>query len=184
MPLSLRPVFIGWITLVIQLPLQLFLTFWAGSFFGGMLIVVGGTLVKTRNSFLWDTHIPFVICGGITFVVIPLVAYFGKKLNYSRTEYRFYNDHLEFEEGFFSLNRKVIRYKDIRESTLHKGLFQRIYGLGSIYLATLATGSMRGPNVFSSLGFGNVTASGVIVRDVQSPDEVYDKLRALIDRRN
>ena len=51
MPLSLRPVFIGWITLVIQLPLQLFLTFWAGSFFGSLPIVVGGTLVKTRSSF-------------------------------------------------------------------------------------------------------------------------------------
>jgi uncharacterized membrane protein YdbT with pleckstrin-like domain len=176
MPLSLRPVFIGWITLVIQLPLQLFLSFWIGDFFGTMLLITG---------LFWEhQQIPFVICGGIAFIAIPLVAYFGKKLNYSRTEYRFYDDHLEFEEGFFSLNRKVIRYKDIRETTVHKGIFQRLYGLGSIYLATLATGSVRGPNVFSALGFGNVTASGVIIRDVRSPDEVYDKIRALIDKHN
>ena len=33
MQFSLKPVFIGWITLLVQLPLQLFLTFWAALFF-------------------------------------------------------------------------------------------------------------------------------------------------------
>ena len=28
-------------------------------------------------------------------------------LNYGRTEYRFYPDRLEFDEGFFTVNRKV-----------------------------------------------------------------------------
>jgi membrane protein YdbS with pleckstrin-like domain len=69
------------------------------------------------------------------------VAYVGKKLNYARTEYRFHEDRLEFEEGFFNINKKVIKYKNVSEVTLHKGLLQRIYGLGTIYLATLATGS-------------------------------------------
>jgi membrane protein YdbS with pleckstrin-like domain len=176
MQFAVKPVFIGWIALVVQLPLQLFFTFWAGSFFGSMLTMTGG--------FSDRPQIPFVICGGITFIAIPLVAYFGKKLNYSRTEYRFCDDHLEFEEGFFSLNRKVIRYKDIGETTLRKGILQRIYGLGSVYLATLATGSSRGPSVFSALGFGNVSASGITVRDVQVPDEIYDKIRALVDQHN
>jgi hypothetical protein len=36
MKFSLKPVFIGWITLLQQLPLQLFFTLWCGGFFGGM----------------------------------------------------------------------------------------------------------------------------------------------------
>jgi len=49
--------------------------------------------------------------GGLAFFGIPLVSYFGKKLNYSRTVYAFYPDRLEFEEGFFAINRKVIRFR-------------------------------------------------------------------------
>jgi hypothetical protein len=36
MKFSLKPVFIGWITLLAQLPLQLFFTLWCGGFFGGL----------------------------------------------------------------------------------------------------------------------------------------------------
>src|SRR4029077_19385511 len=142
---SVRPVFIGWITLLVQLPLQLFFTLWAGGFFGGMLVASG----------LFDRHsrAPFILIGAVTFVAIPAVAYFGKWLNYSRTEYRFFDDHLEFEEGFFSINKKVIGFRDVKEVTMRKGILQRIYGLGTIYLATLATGSSPSFRPFTALGF-------------------------------
>jgi uncharacterized membrane protein YdbT with pleckstrin-like domain len=173
---STRPVFIGWTALVIQLPLQLFLTFWGGAFFGGML---SGLQFFPRGS-----PAPFIIFGTLAFFAIPAVAYIGKKLNYGRTEYRFFSDHLEFEEGFFSINKKAIKYRDVKEVTLRKGILQRIYGLGTIYLATLATGSTRGTNPFFTLGFGNVSASGVSVRDIVDPDQAFDKIRQMIDTHN
>jgi uncharacterized membrane protein YdbT with pleckstrin-like domain len=172
-PFSVRPVFIGWIALLIQLPLQLFFTLWAGGFFGGLL--------SSLDLFPRGSRAPFIFFGVIAFFGIPAVAYFGKKLNYSRTEYRFFADHLEFEEGFFSINKKAIRFRDVREVTLHKGIFQRIYGLGTIYLATLATGSSQNFNPFVALGFGNVSASGVSVRDVRDPDQVFEQIRQLVD---
>jgi uncharacterized membrane protein YdbT with pleckstrin-like domain len=174
--LSLRPVFIGWITFVMQLPLQLFLTFWAALFFGGMT----SSLVSVFSK---DSHIGFLLFGAIAFLSVPLIAYVGKRLNYARTEYRFFDDHLEFEEGFFSINKKVVKFRDVKEVTLHKGVLQRIYGLGTIYLATLATGtgSTRGMNPFFTLGFGNVSASGVSVRDITEPDQAFDKIRQMID---
>ena len=171
--LSVKPVFIGWITLLMQLPLQLFFTVWAGGFFGGMGTAAG---LFPKNS--WTASYAI---GAIVFVAMPIVAYVGKKLNYSRTEYRFYADRLEFEEGFFSINKKVIKYRDVKETTLRKGVLQRIYGLGSIYLATLATGSSRNSNPFVALGFGNVSASGVIVRDIPDPDAAFDRIRKLVD---
>jgi uncharacterized membrane protein YdbT with pleckstrin-like domain len=174
--LSVKPVFVGWITWLMQLPLQLFFTFWSGGFFGGL-----GT---TFGIFPQGTRAPFIVCGGIAFVGIPIVAYVGKKLNYGRTEYRFYADRVEFDEGFFSINKKVIKFRDVKETSLRKGVFQRLYGLGSIYLATLATGSSRGSNPFVALGFGNVTASGVIIRDIDDPDGTFEKVRALVDAQN
>jgi membrane protein YdbS with pleckstrin-like domain len=176
---SVRPVFIGWITLLYQLPLQLFFTIWAGGFLGGML--------RSFHFASGNSWAPFVFFRALAFFGIPLVAYVGKKLNYSRTEYRFFPEKLEFEEGFFTINQKVIKFKDVREVTLRKGIFQRMYGLGSIYLATLATGSSpgyAGYNVFGALGFGNISASGVTVRDIQNPDEIFAKVRSMVDARN
>ena len=168
---SLRPVFVGWIALLVQLPIQLFFTVWAGGFFGGF----------SSSLFSKGDWTPFAFFGGAAFLGIPLVTYFGKKLNYGRTEYRFFNDRLEFEEGFFSRNQKVVKFRDVKEVTLREGILQRSVGLGTIYLATLATGSGPRNNPFFSLGFGNVSASGIAVRDVQGPGEVYDKIRKLVD---
>jgi uncharacterized membrane protein YdbT with pleckstrin-like domain len=166
-----RPVFVGWITLLAQLPIQLFVTAWAGAFFGGM-----------SSSFLHNLGVaPFAFFGALAFVGVPSFAYLGKQLNYARTTYTFFDDRLEFEEGFFSRNKKIIRYKDILEVSLRKGILQRTCNLGTIYLATLATGSGPRSNPFYALGFGNISASGVGIRDVHDAETAFDKIRVLID---
>src|SRR5262249_34908504 len=87
MRFSVRPVFVGTLALLTQIPLQLFLTLWAGMFFGGL-----------TSSFLGAGSAPFYFFGALAFFGLPLVSYFGKKLNYSRTDYKFSDDRLEFEE--------------------------------------------------------------------------------------
>jgi len=57
--------------------------------------------------------------------------------------------------------------------------FQRMNGLGSIYIATLATGSTPGTAAFQALGFGNISGSGALIRDVKDPDLMYDKIRQI-----
>ena len=173
MRFSLKPVFIGWLTIVTLIPLQLFFTLWSAIFFGGL------TSFVFRNAKSYS----FTFFGALAFVGIPLVIYVGKKLNYARTEYKFFDDRLEFEEGFFSLNRKIIMLRDVREVTLQKGFLQRPYGLGSIYLATPATGLWSPSNAFATLGFGNVAASGIIIRDIANPDETYTKIAQLVERK-
>jgi membrane protein YdbS with pleckstrin-like domain len=172
---TVRPVFIGWITLLLQAPLQLFFTIWAAGFLGG--------LTQSFLPFLRGSGSTFAFFGACAFLGIPAVAYFGKKLNYGRTEYRFFTDRLEFEEGFFSINKKVIMFRDVKEVTLRKGLLQRFYNLGTIYLATLATGSGRSYSPFVALGFGNVSGSGIMVRDIPDPDQTFEQIRELVDAR-
>jgi uncharacterized membrane protein YdbT with pleckstrin-like domain len=178
MEFSLKPTFIGWTTLLIQLPLQLFLTVWSAIFFGGIATALFSGFGDDIENFLASPFILFFGCAA--FFATPFVAYFGKKVNYTRAEYRFFADHLELEEGFFSINRKEVRYGDIREITLHKGFFQRINGLGTVYLATMATGADRASGGFSSLGFGSISASGAMIRDIADPDAAYERIRALI----
>jgi hypothetical protein len=92
--------------------------------------------------------------------------------------------HNSLFEGFFNINEKIIRFRDIKEVTLRKGFFQRMYDLGTIYLATEATGSSPRTNVFNALGFGNISASGVGVCDVRNPDETFERIRSIVDSRN
>ena len=170
---TVRPVFVGWIALVHQLPLQLFFTIWCGAFFGG--------LFSSLHLFPKNSSIPFALFGTAAFLLFPLVSYFGKKLNYARTEYKFSDDKLEFEEGFFNVTEKVIRFKDVKEVTLRKNFFQRMYDLGTLYLATDATGSLARTNVFNALGFGNISASGVGVCDIPNPDDTFERVRRIVD---
>jgi hypothetical protein len=51
-----RPVFVGWIMLLLQLPIQLFLTLWAGGFFGG--------LTSSLPLFERGSWAPFLFFGG------------------------------------------------------------------------------------------------------------------------
>ena len=174
---SVRPVFVGWITLLVQLPLQLFFTFWAGGFFGGMSQI----LAQSTGLFARDSRAPFIFFGALAFFGIPAVAYFGKKLNYARTEYQFFENRVEFEEGFFSINKKVIKFRDVKEVTLRKGFLQRFYDLGTSYMATLATGSIPSFRPFNAVGFGNISGSGISVRDVQDPNRTFDQIKGLVD---
>jgi len=181
MEFSVKPKFIGWTTLVAQLPLQIFLTFWSALFFGGITVA----LVSAFSNSDFDaadffTAPPIRLFGALAFFSVPLIAYIGKKANYARAKYRFFDDHLELEEGFFSVNRKELRYTDVKEITLHKGFLQRMNGLGSVYLATMATGAAPGPGAFQAFAFGNISGSGAMIRDVEDPDRVYDKIRAIV----
>jgi uncharacterized membrane protein YdbT with pleckstrin-like domain len=173
MKFSMKPVFIGWITVIAVIPLQLFLTLWAGLFFGAL----GSFFFRNLSTPL----LPSTMSAGVAFFGVPLTFFVVKKLNYERTEYRFFDDRLEFEAGFFSLNKKVIMLCDVREVSLRKGLFQRIYSLGSIYLATPATGALSSSNAFATIGFGSVSSSGIIIRDIPDPDEAYKQISDLIE---
>ena len=172
---SLKPIFVLWTTLLAQLPLQVFFTVWSGGFFGGMSQAFLGKYVEFSLS-------PFIVIGGIAFILIPILFVISKKFNYQKTEYRFFEDRLEFEEGFFTISKKVIRYKDIKEVTLRRGVLQRANNLGTIYLATMATGAGNAVNPFSALGFSSTSASGISVRDIENPEAEYERIRALVDK--
>ncbi|MBU1045326.1 MAG: zinc-ribbon domain-containing protein [Candidatus Omnitrophica bacterium] len=163
--LVLKPVFIGWVTALSVLPLQLFFTVWGAGFFGGF----GLFAVKALKLALpvWST---FVFFGCLFFFGIPLTAYMAKKKSYEKTEYRFFKYKLDYFEGFFTVQEKSIDYCNIVEVNLIKGPFQRKYGLGTILLSTPAAG-------FSSRS----AMSGIRMTDIKNPDKVYNQIKGFIE---
>ncbi|MBW2108981.1 MAG: hypothetical protein JRI36_09995 [Deltaproteobacteria bacterium] len=54
---------------------------------------------------------------------------------------------------------------------MRRGIIQRKYGLGTIFLATPATGFQQGRAM-----------SGIRIRDVEEPEKVYEAVQKLIEK--
>ncbi len=164
--LVMRPRFIGWVTVLAVLPFQLFLTVWGAGFFGGF----GMFAVKALGLPVppWFT---FVFFGCLFFFGLPLLVYTAKKRTYAQTEYRFYRNRLEYAEGFWTAENKTVKYDKVTETAMRRGIIQRRYGLGTIFLATPATGFQQGKAM-----------SGIRIRDVEQPEKVFDAVERLIGK--
>ena len=165
--LVLKPKFPPLVTSLSVLPLQIFFTLWGAGFFGGF----GMFAVKALNLSL-PPGSTFVFFGCLFFFGIPIVAYLARKKTYAKTEYRFYPTKLDYFEGFFTTEEKTIGYKNVSEVNLRKGVFQKMYGLGTIILSTPASG-------FEGSGRAR---SGIRVADIENPDVVYRQVKELVSR--
>jgi membrane protein YdbS with pleckstrin-like domain len=176
-----RPKFVLWTSLLAQVPLQLFFALWAGMFFGGLL----NAFLPTAADFI-SRHVgsPFVTFGVVVLCLFPIVTLSIKWLNYSNTVYRVYSNRIEIQEGFLTQHRKEIQISSIREINLRRGILQRLVGLGSVYLATLATGQGQWWQSSAIIGGTSTFGSGAMLMDLVNSDAGYEQLRRLVDARS
>lgn len=163
--ITARPVFIPWVTIASVIPIQIFMTIWAGGFFGGFSMFG----IEALGLDL-PTWFPFVFFASLAFFGIPFLTYYAKKKTYEKTEYKFFSDRLEFAEGFWTVENKTVKYRNVTEANLRKGVIQKKYGLGTIILSTPASGFSQGR-----------AWSGIRIADIENPDQVYNKILQLID---
>jgi membrane protein YdbS with pleckstrin-like domain len=169
--LVLQPVFVAWPTILAIIPIQLFLTVWAGGFCGGFSML-GLQGVQA----LLHIHLPigstFIFWGALAFFGVPIVAYMLKRRTYSTAEYRFYNDRLEYTSSAFGRAEKTIDYRSIMEVDLKIGPVQKEYNIGTLILSTPV-----------SINIGNQTGSrtgGIKVPDIPDPQAAYERVRQLV----
>jgi len=162
---SLKPVFIPWVTVFSLLPLQIFFVIWGGGFFGAFSsIAIQALHINVPKAS------PFIFFALLFFFGIPFLAYYSKKKTYAKTVYTFYGDHLEYFEGFWTIEKKSIKYDKITEVSMVEGIIQKKYGLGSIFLATPATGSS------SRRG-----RSGIRIMDIPNAEKAYKDIKQLLN---
>jgi membrane protein YdbS with pleckstrin-like domain len=173
-----RPRFVLWTSFLAQLPLQLFIALWAGGFFGGLIssfFPAAASAIATRFVN------PFLAIGLATFFLFPIATLVVKLLNYSNTVYRIYPDHIEIEEGFLTQHRKEVAFSSVREINLRRGILQRLVGLGSVYIATAATGQGQWWQLSAIIGATSTFGSGAMLMDLANSELVYQQLRGLVE---
>jgi len=171
-PFSLRPVFIGWNVLATRFSLQLYIATLCGAA-GGIV-----TTLRDRSDNIWP---PFIFFGAIGFLTVaPLGIYFFNKWSYARTEYRFYPDRLEFEEGFFVVKKKTIMFRDVEQVALQKSVPQQLCNLGTVDLATMV---IDPDDVMprNRLRFTSAPKSGAQIQDIADPDATFATIQKLVD---
>jgi len=169
---SIRPVFVHWNVLATRFSL------WA------YCSAVTGAIGTFLASIVYriDAGVPgFVAFSVIGFMVAPLGILAVANLNYARTEYRFYPDRLEYEQGFFVVRKKTIMFRDVKEVTLRQGVTQRMCGLGTINISTQALDVDAPSPPAARFGFTPGATSGASVQDVPDPEQTFERVKGLVD---
>ena len=154
--MTLKPQLIAWLLLFRYFPLILRLAV-VSSLLGGTLAFFL-SLVQVMHFSLWS---PFIYCGVTVFMVLPVVILGIYRYFYDEIEYRFYQTHLEYSEGFWTIRKKIIAYRNITQVNLRRGMIQRWYRLGTIYL-TVPGGT------------------GILIHDISEPEQIYQRIQEIV----
>ena len=106
----------------------------------------------------------------IAFFLTFIIGYIIYKKRYAHAEFIFYQDRLEYIDGFFNYNKKQISYKNIREISMSQNVFQRKHNIGTIVLTTSAVTYTR------NRAYNN----GISVYDIKNVDDHYQEIKKLV----
>lgn len=95
----------------------------------------------------------------VAFLLFWMFLFIMKKVTLDNTEYKFYTDRIEYYEGFLTKNRKTIKFDRISNVGQRRGIIERLYGLGTVYIDTPGS-SQKGHEL--------------TMRYMGNPDGIYD----------
>lgn len=98
-------------------------------------------------------------------LLLWIPAYLLLRANLKMREYKFYEDHVEYVDGFLIKEKKTIPYARITNIAQRKGLVEGVFDLGTVFLETAG-----------SSPYGNELA----ITYLENPDKVYDWLTTII----
>lgn len=158
--IEIQPVMVTWLILMRYFPMQLNLTLSGGIGFGAL--VMGYHLWQGT---LTHPYRPFIFFACVFFILTPLIVYTAYCKTFRATRYQFYNDRLEYYEGFWNVQHKVIYYKHVTEISLYRNIIQRLYHIGSIHLTVPGMGA-RG--------------RGITIPDIKNSEALYQQIQRLM----
>jgi len=170
--LILKPRFLTFIALIKSLGIAVFLGLFGGI---GVLIV---TLIATGQPTVGGTAdsntLMMFIGGAIGFFLLgAILSIWYRKTSNDHIEYRIFSNRIEYFEGLFTVEQKTVKFVDVSEIYLRKGVLQKRYNLGSIFLMTKGF-------MLPMIG-GRGSLGGMVLRDIEDPDAIYQQLKQLKD---
>lgn len=136
-----------------------------------ILIIIFNIVTKyiDINGIIEDVDLSLII--NIIFIILfcimgikSILHIAFKVLQYKCLSYKFFNDHLIYEDSFLNQHRKNIEYVNIKEVEIRRTIADRILGYGIIVIYTSAE---------------NLN-NGLVIYSIKNPQECYDKIQNII----
>lgn len=105
----------------------------------------------------------------VSFLLMAIILGIKTAINkkqYDSYCYDFYKTKVIYKDSFLNLSEKEVKYKYIREVTMRQTFIQRYFNIGNIVLFTNA-----------ETGFAN----GIFIMNVENVQDVYKKIKNVID---
>lgn len=116
-----------------------------------------------------DISVLVGMCIGVIYSLYIIIKSIFVSKQYKSYNYDFYKTKVIYKDSFINISEKEVKYKNIREVYLRRGLFQRMFNLGTIVLYTNA-----------ETGFAN----GIFIKDVENSEQLYKEIKELIDEQD
>ncbi len=75
----------------------------------------------------------------IFFILLSGIPIFFFYMNLTNTEYRFFNDRIEYYEGWLTINRHTISYEKVTDIVMRKSIWDRLFNTATIGIVTAGT---------------------------------------------
>ncbi|MGC9315996.1 MAG: PH domain-containing protein [bacterium] len=108
---------------------------WAGSIIFAILAVLIGIIMAIASS---DAR-----AAGIILFIIGLLVLLSVALKRASWTYTYNDRMVETRKGLISKNTSQVDLKDVKNITFNQGIFERIFGLGTISFASAGTGKIE-----------------------------------------
>lgn len=126
---------------------------------------------------LWAIYpVTFLITIGIMLLYIVIKLILDKK-QYDDLEYNFYATKVEYKDGFINKEEKELKYKYVREVSMHQNVLERMFDIGTIRIFTNASSGYTNSGSHSSMRGRN----GIYIHCVEDVQQQYQTVKQIID---
>ncbi|MFX0149612.1 MAG: PH domain-containing protein [Candidatus Hodarchaeota archaeon] len=168
----LKPKFLSFIAILKSIPVGIFLGIFGG--IGVLMVTLIASDQSTTGGTVDSTTTMMFVVGAIGFFILgATLSIWYRRTSINHIEYRIFPNRIEYFEGLFTVEQKTVRFVDVTEIYLRKGVLQKRFNLGSIFLMTKG---LMIPMIGARGGLG-----GMILRDIENPDAIYQQIKQLKD---
>lgn len=156
--LQLEPKFVPVVKIVpLLVPLTMFVLF-----FGTFFYIVNTGSGDPMPTFVYI----FIGAFALLWIGMPIGQIYFQKRTYDETEYKIYDDRVEYAEGFFNVQNNRVRLNRVIDVHYKQSVPQKWYNLGTITLDLSGGGSRH----------------AIKFKDITDPEKIYEKIDELIAR--
>lgn len=130
--------------------------------------VVINLIENSQEEFVLYTYL--LVMGLIVFIFplsVLLLGFLDKK-NFEVTNYKVFDDRIEFDEGFINHKHSSILFKDVKEIHLDQSFIQKKYNIATIRFITSANNAMN--------------ETSIRFQDIENAQIVYNKVKEIHER--